>query len=92
MKMLSAEDLGALVPGIEKMGVDEARAACKALGAHQAPAAMQTWNELYGRELMKHAHKEARARRLKRINEARAQARANAIAARAAASTKKEKG
>lgn len=93
MKLLSAEELGALIPGIEKMGVDEARAAVKALGPHMVHQAMHSWNEIHGRGLMKNAHKEARARRLKRITEARAQARAATIASRTAASgSKKGKG
>jgi hypothetical protein len=92
MKMLSAEELGALVPGIEKMGVDAARAAIKALAPHVVNDAMQSWNEHHGRELMKHAHKEGRARRLKKIQDGRAAARAAAIAARAQAPAKKGKG
>lgn len=86
--MLSAEELNALVPGIGTMGVDEARAAVKSLAPQTVNAAMQSWNELYGRELMKDAHKAGRAKRLKRIQESRAAARASAIAARAAASKK----
>lgn len=83
MTMLTAEDLAVLVPGIDKMTVDEARAGIKALAPQQVNQAMQSWNELYGRELMKDAHKVGRAKRLKRLQESRAAARASAIAARA---------
>lgn len=92
MKMLSAEALGALVPGIEKMGVDEGRAAVKALGPHLVHQAMHAWNEHFGRELMKGAHKEQRGKRLKRIQDARAAARQRQIESRAAATASSKKG
>lgn len=85
--MLSSEQLAELLPGIGSMGVDEARRAIKSLAPQMVNEAMQSWNELYGRELMKDAHKVGRAKRLLRLQESRAAARAGAIAARA----KKEK-
>jgi hypothetical protein len=79
---MAPEELQALVPGIESMSVDEARRAIKSLAPQIVHDAMQSWNEKYGRELMKDAHKESRERRLKKITESRAAARAAAIASR----------
>jgi hypothetical protein len=74
IKLLTVEALGALVPGIDKMSVDEARAACKAHDRAMHAQLIHSWNEHYGRALLKHAHKEMKAKRHARKAGARVEA------------------
>ncbi len=74
IKLLTVEELGALVPGIDKMSVDQARAACKSHDRALHPQLLHSWNEHYGRTLLKHAHKEMKAKRSARKQAVRAEA------------------